>query len=92
MSNIKLSDAQRVILTRLVAGWRLQFRNQAHARWYDQQGNPCGPVDMRRTNALWKRGLIFYRRTREEEVDQTEIGYLELTAAGRAAIAEGGKP
>jgi hypothetical protein len=81
----KLSDRQRVILARLLAGWRLQFRDVSSAWWYDLQNNPCGPCDLRSVNGLWCRGLI---ETRKAPKEPGGVAYFVLTDKGRQAAKE----
>lgn len=84
----KLSDAQRVILTRLAAGWRLQYLRMAEALWYDILGNPCGPCDLRSVNSLKQRGLIMYGQPENAPDEYGTIRYFALTDTGRQAIQE----
>lgn len=75
-----LSQAQRDILVKLKAGFRITYKNMVTVRWLDPRGAHAGIPDMRSVHGLWLRLLV--------ELDRDAVAgyFFVITAKGLAAL------
>jgi hypothetical protein len=78
---MKLTDAQRRVLARMAAGETLKYVRTYHRTWWIEHDQPN--VRAATANKLLKLELI------EKTGEKWPIDHYTLTAAGRAALAQG---